>query len=245
MAALQEQQMVTAIAAQFNAQRAEILAHLDTTHIGKSYTRKDWLNDLLDWAAANDNFRDAIKPIVHATLLEAGTSAMQEVGLEASQFDPFTPAIIDYFQNRSQKIAKDVNDETEKQLRAALSKGVQDGKSSFELRAVVEDVMGSASTMRADRIARTEVSRAQGYGDIQAWTQSGVVSGKEWFTAEDEHVCPFCDELDGKTWGLDENIFDKGDSMQVGDQKLDLSYDDVPSNPLHPQCRCTILPVRD
>jgi hypothetical protein len=63
------------------------------------------------------------------------------------------------------------------------------GESTYELRAKVESIMGSASTMRADRIARTKVARAQGYGDIQAWTQSGVVQGKEWYTARDEMVC--------------------------------------------------------
>ena len=237
--------MVTIMAAQFNKQRADILAHLDTSRIGtKSYTRKDWLQDLLDWAQAAESFGAAIKPTIHATLLQAGQDASQEVGLDPSQFDPFTPAIIEYFQNRSIKIAADVTDETEKQLRASLSAGVLAGESSNQLRARVETVMGSASTMRADRIARTEVSRAQGYGDIQAWTQSGVVSGKEWFTAEDEHVCLYCDHLDHKTWGLTENVFSKGDSMTVGGQTQHYNYDDVPSPPLHVNCRCVLLPVR-
>ena len=119
----------------------------------------------------------------------------------------FTPAIIEYFQSRSTKIAEDVREETEEQLRASLSQGVLAGETTFELRARVESVMGSASTMRDDRIARTEVARAQGYGDIQAWSQSGVVQGKEWYTAQDEHDCPFCNALDGKVFGLTENIF--------------------------------------
>ncbi|WP_157695364.1 phage minor head protein [Nakamurella panacisegetis] len=233
------------MAAQFNQQKAEILAHLDTTRIGtKNYTRKDWLQDLLDWAEAAGSFKTAIQPVVHATLLQAGQDAIQGVGLEASQFDPFTPAIVEYFQNRSIKIAKDVTYETEKQLRAALSQSVVDGKSSYELRGMVENVMGSASTMRADRIARTEVSRSQGYGDIQAWKQSGVVEGKEWFTAEDEHVCPFCDDLDHTIVGLDDNFFDKGDTLEAGGQAMAMNYDDVPSCPLHVNCRCVLLPVR-
>jgi SPP1 gp7 family putative phage head morphogenesis protein len=119
------------------------------------------------------------------------------------------------------------------------------GESTFQLRARVELIMGSASTMRADRIARTEVARAQGYGDIQAWSQSGIVESKEWYTARDEHVCPFCNALDGKVFKLTESIFSKGDAFTVGDQKLDLSYDDVQSAPLHVSCRCALLPVRN
>jgi len=237
--------MITVMAGQFNWQRDQILGRLDYTRIGtKSYTRKDWLQDLLDWAEATDSFRQAIQPIVHATLLDAGQSAIQYVGQEASQFDPFTPAITEYFQNRSLKIAKDVNDETAKQLRATLSQGVLSGEGSFELRARVESVMGSASTMRADRIARTEVSRAQSYGDIQAWTQSGVVEGKEWYTAHDEHTCSWCLSLDGKTWGLDENVFNKGDSLTIDGQTQHYNYDDIPSPCLHPNCRCVLLPIR-
>lgn len=39
--------------------------------------------------------------------------------------------------------------------------------------------MGNASTYRAARIAWTEVSRAQGFGDITAWSQGRVVRGKK------------------------------------------------------------------
>ena len=70
------------------------------------------------------------------------------------------------------------------------------------------------------------------------------MTAKDWYTARDEHVCPFCNALDRRVFGLAENIFSKGDVFTVGDQKLDLSYDDVPSAPLHVSCRCTLLPVR-
>lgn len=180
-------------AAQFNHQRDGILAHLDASAITKSYTRKDWLNDLLDWASTTTDFKNAIQPTIQAILIEAGQEALQSVGKQPSTFDPFTPGLVEYFQSRSLKIASDVNDETAKQIRARLSQGVQAGEDGNALGARVESIMGSASTMRAESIARTEVTRAQGYADIQAWQQSGVVSGKERYTAEDEHVCDFCD----------------------------------------------------
>jgi SPP1 gp7 family putative phage head morphogenesis protein len=250
-----EAQMVAAMAEQFIAQRDRIIANLDPARIGKSYgkkvrgkqpvySRKDWLQDLIDWAAAAESFGAAIEPTIHATLLQAGRDAMQDIGIDAGQFDPFTPAIIEYFHDRSAKIANDVTDETEKQLRASLSEGVIAGGSTYELRARVEAVMGNASTMRADRIARTEVSRAQGYGDLQAWTQSGAVSGKEWYTARDEMVCPFCNAMDGRVAKLNEDFFTKGDSQTVNGKTQHYNYDAVPSPPLHVNCRCTLLPVR-
>ena len=105
-----------------------------------------------------------------------------------------------------------MTDETEKQLRASLSDGVPAGESRYELRARVEAVMGSASTIRADRIARYEVTHSQTYGDLQAWTQSGVVVGTEWYTAHDERVCLGCRSQDGRVVGLSRNYFDKARS---------------------------------
>lgn len=253
--------MVTAMAQQFNAQRDAILSHLDTSKIGKAYgkkikgkqptyTRRDWLQDLLDWAAASGSFAEAIKPIIHAVLLQAGHDAMHSIGLDAGQFDPFTPAITEYFQNRSTKVAEDVTDETEKQLRASLSEGVLAGESTYQLRARVETVMGSASTLRADRIASYEVTHAQSYGDIRAWTQSGLVEEKEWFTAHDERVCPGCNYMDGKRTALAENFFDKGDELVIerpGKEtpyRLQLDYEHIHGCPLHSKCRCCLLPVR-
>jgi hypothetical protein len=108
--------MISAMRAQFEAQRLEVLAHLDVTRIGKSYGRKDWLADLLDRAAANQSFAEAIKPIIQTILSTTGRSALSEVGRDPSQYDPFTPAILEYFRDRSVKIAQDVDEETAKQL---------------------------------------------------------------------------------------------------------------------------------
>jgi SPP1 gp7 family putative phage head morphogenesis protein len=185
-----------------------------------------------------------MEQIVFTVLIETGRDAMKELGISQGTFDPFTPAIEQYFKTRSIKVSGDINDETAKQLRATLAEGVKAGETSEELRARVEKVMGFASTTRADRIAHTEVARAQGYADITAWSQSGLVSAKEWYTAKDEAVCPYCASLDGQVFGLDENIFDKGDSLTIGDKTQHYNYDDVPSPPLHVSCRCALLPVR-
>lgn len=236
--------MVQACRQVFELQRAQAIQNLDYSKIGKAYRMKDWLDDLVDWQGTQDQLAQALQQIVFVILTETGRDAMSEIGKPASTYDPFTPALEEYFQTKSLLAAESINEETAKQLRASLSEGVKAGESSYELRARVENIMGTASTMRADRIARTEVARAQGFADIQAWAQSGVVVAKEWFTARDERVCPFCGSLDGKVFGLDENIFDKGDSLTIDGQTQHFNYDDVPSAPLHVNCRCTLLPVK-
>lgn len=246
--------MVTALQDAFARQRATVLANMgDGSRIGKSYTKKSWLNDLIVWGDEDELVSNALDPILYSLLVETGQSAFSGLALDPSMFNPITTNVLNYYQQRATKIAVDVNDETEKQLRAALSQGIADGKSTYELRAVVEDIMGNASTMRADRIARTETTRAQSYGDIEAWTQSGVVSGKEWYTARDENVCVYCSDLDGTVLDLDINFFNLGDVQTVTVEGKDgkpkehsqtISYDDVPGPPAHVSCRCSLLPVR-
>lgn len=178
---------------------------------------------------------------------------MQAIGMQPSEYDPYSEAITAWFNARTTKVASDVNDETEKQLRATLTEGVNAGESLHQLRARIELVMGLAATLRADLIAVTEVARAQSVADVNAWSQSGVVEGKEWFTAEDEKVCKFCGPMNGRVIGLEETFYSKGD-VQVESGKnrkgettnytYKHDYDDVPGAPLHPRCRCTLLPVR-
>lgn len=219
----------------------------------KSLKTKDYVTELLNWEEADDAMKAAIAPALFQVIIETGRDAMQAIGMEPSLYDPFTPAIREYQDLRTSKIAKDVNDETEKQLRASLTEGINAGESTHQIRARIELVMGIASTMRADLIAMTEVARAQSYADIAAWDQSGLVTAKEWYTARDERVCKFCGPMHGRVIDLEENFFNKGD-IQVESGKnrkgektnftYHHDYDSVSGAPLHPRCRCTLLPIR-
>lgn len=237
--------MMQSLRGQFETQRTIVLGKLDTTPTpSKGYTRKDWLKDVVDWDGLDKEMARALSPLLLAIIAETGKVSMEQVALDPSLFNTFNQAIQTYYQTRSTKIAKDVNDETEKQLRAELSQGIQAGETSYELRARIEKVFGSALTYRADRIARTEVTRAQSFADVEAWTQSGVVEAKEWYTALDERVCKFCRPMHGKVVGLKQNFFSKGDVFEGDDGKtINLDYDDVQGSPLHANCRCALLPV--
>ena len=109
-------------------------------------------------------------------------------------------------------------------------------------------VFGTASTYRAFMIARTESAMAENYSDVVAWEQTGVVESKQWFTAEDEHVCGFCHEMDGVTITLKQSFFDKGDVMMFEDKngkphEMMLDFRTIGEPPLHPNCRCVLLPI--
>jgi SPP1 gp7 family putative phage head morphogenesis protein len=230
-----------------------VLAAVDNTPQQRSVRSKDYVADLIQWDTYDEAMKQVLAPYLYAVIIELGQDAIAELGLQPSQYDPYTPNIMRYQDERSTKIAADVNDETEKQLRASVTEGLVNGESTHQIRARIEQVFGFALTQRADLIAQTEVARAQTFGDIEAWTQSGLVEGKEWYTAHDERVCKFCGPMDGRVTGLNEVFFSKGD-VQVEDatnrkgEKTTVTYnhdyDDVPGAPLHPRCRCVLLPVR-
>jgi len=73
---------------------------------------------------------------------------------------------------------------------------------------------------------------------------SGVVR-KQWWTAMDERVCPYCDALHGVTVDVEQNFLSLGDEfLPTGAERpLVIDYEDVGYPPAHPDCRCTVLPV--
>lgn len=240
-----EAKILQSMQAQFQRQREYIIGKLETTPTPtKGYTRKAWLDDVVDWGPFDEEMARALAPILLGIIGETGQYAVQEVGLDPSLFNAFNQAVQDYYNGRSTKVSKSINDETEKQLRAELSQGIQSGETSYELRARIEKVFGFAATVRADRIARTEVTTAQSFADIEGWDQSGVVEAKEWYTAMDERVCKFCRPMHGQKVGLKKNYFKKGDVFEGDDGKtIALDYTDIIGPSLHSNCRCVLLPI--
>jgi SPP1 gp7 family putative phage head morphogenesis protein len=72
---------------------------------------------------------------------------------------------------------------------------------------------------RAELIARSETMRAYNQGALKFEAKIGVTK-VVWLTAGDERLCPDCEPLDGKEYPLVS----------------------LPSQPLHPACRCTHVP---
>ena len=56
-----------------------------------------------------------------------------------------------------------------------------------------------------------------------------MVKSLKWYTAEDDRVCAFCQELDGAEVGIEGKFF--SDDYNTGE---------IP--PRHPDCRCYVRP---
>lgn len=233
----------------FNEQTQDIKTWLqdNADQLERSFvSKKDWASKMVDWAKYITAFANEMKRICRIIIDEIGSAAFHE--LVDGEFDPYTLTIEQFITDSSLKVSKEVNAETEKQIRATLAQGIRNEESIQQLTARVLDIMGNASTSRAAVIARTQAAMAQNYADVQAWVQSDVVEGKEWYTAHDDAVCGFCAEMDGKIIGLKKSFYDKGEEIAFVDSKghshtMTLDYRTIGEPPLHPNCKCVLLPV--
>lgn len=244
-----ERMIMRAARRMFNEQTQDIKDWLreHESEFNKSFvSKKDWASQMVDWAKYVASFAKEMKRICEIIISEIGERAFHE--LVDGEFDPYTLTIQEYITNSSLKVAKEVNAETEKQIRATLAQGIREEESLKELSARVMSVMGNASTNRSMLIARTQAAMAQNYADVQAWVQSDVVEAKEWYTAHDDAVCGFCAEMDGKAIDLKKAFFDKGEEIAFVDSKghahtMALDYRTIGEPPLHPNCKCVLRPV--
>lgn len=194
---------------------------------------------------------ESIQKTIQKSFSKAISKAVPEyidplIGTEGNvrmRFDVLDPNVTQFVNDRSFRFSFDVNEYTQRELKNQLNRGFEEGESIKTIKERVKMVFGfgdnKEGNYRAQRIARSEVIRASNYGQEQAYIQSGVVSGKEWLTSFDERTCPACGAMDGRIIGLNQNYFNRGDIFQG----FNLNYEDIKGPPLHPNCRCTLVPV--
>lgn len=232
----------------FNAQKQDTLEWLKQhAKADNKYTKKDWSDDILDWEAYTNDFRDDLKQIFKMIIAEIGMDAFNALIADGG-FDPYTEAIKNFVDSETYRASLEINTESQKQIKATLAQGMRNGETVQQLTARVLEVFGNASSSRAFTIAQTECALVMNKADEEAWEQTGVVEAKEWFTAEDEQVCGFCSDMNGKVIALSDNFYEKGDQIGFLDSKgnehfMKLDYRDIGEPPIHPNCRCVLLPV--
>ena len=86
--------------------------------------------------------------------------------------------------------------------------------------------------------ARARRVGARSYRHVESILKNGL-----------DRVGPADPATDPQLFSLSKNVFSKGDTLSVTDPEsgntrvLNLDYDDTEGPPLHPQCRCALLPV--
>lgn len=126
-------------------------------------------------------------------------------------------------------------------VRRMVTRAMLDGQSIDDIMNRVRDLMGLpvdwanygrgtatilkgtyANFSRVQTLVRTAVNDASNTGALSIFQQNAdVLSGYQWIVARDERVCPSCLEKANRVYNIN----------------------DVERPPLHPNCRCTIIPV--
>lgn len=179
-------------------------------------------------------------PILNEVLILSGQQALKFIDSDDLYLAFDVRKVIE---ENVRKFAKSMLETDRDKIVEIIADGLSGGDSVNRIRNNIVDTFDEFSKVQAERITRTEVIRASNIGAEDAWRQSGVVTGKQWLTALDDRVDPLCEYMNGKIVSLSKSYFRKGEVLEVNGHKADFSYGAVKEPPLHPNCRCTLLPV--
>lgn len=221
---------------EFETQKKEIL----NKHRGKSATKDldEWLFSIL---ASKQRLMGVLVPLGLELMADQAKPAFDMAG------DDETVLIVNdrirkYIVDRVDHLADETSDFTVKEITDSLSEGILAGEALPQLRKRIEAIYDNATSVRSERIARTETLAASNEGALAAYRQSPLVKKMEWSAEAD--ACEFCLALDGTVVGLEEEFLPYGSDFQGLDGgNLKIDYSSITHPPLHPNCRCAILPV--
>lgn len=249
-----EKQYKRILAPVFRDQRAEALQNLeahasayeatDDIVLRAAQVAKAAQQKLFDDAAYDNIITSKLQPTLQDLSKTQGGLALVFAGDDNNEFH-LTSNMISHLQRGTMKMATNFNDETLDKLNTTLAEGIQEGEAISKLKDRVNNVYDDIDSYRATRIARTETLKASNSASVEAYRQTGFVKSKVWVVNPD--ACPQCEEFDGKSVGLDDSFLELGASYTVTDadgneETFTNSYDTVEEPPLHPNCRCTIIP---
>lgn len=126
-----------------------------------------------------------------------------------------------------------------------LSEGLAEGINPRDMADRLVDEIETIQKTRAEVLARTEVINSYADATLDRYDRADVggvsVSG-EFATADDQRVCPICEAIEGTVYATDE-MREATFNYDADDDEADSLGGEYPVKPpVHPQCRCAILP---
>jgi hypothetical protein len=223
----------------------------------------DWQEIGREWEEylqeAGDDWRAAFLPGMYGVAVDSGEAWSIALGAQFDVRQLYSEAwLVDYSMPFTRDVTRVTGDALNTLLRQALEEGWSIPQMRRHLGLVFQQWMDGDLTpdefswfqarmpnWRTEMIARTETIRASTAGDLEVFDAYGA-EGKQWWTAPG--ACVFCAAEHGKVIGVRETFYRQGDRVNVQDgdatQTMALEYEDVQGPPLHPNCRCCLLPWR-
>ena len=200
-----EARMIAGLKDLFREQEEEVLEKLKKKEAelqGKRRLRKELriVNDywkdlktsvpriLLDVRKETKKFATLLVPIMFDTIKEEGQHAIEEVDKEL-EYDAESAEAAKFLRQKPLLDFTSVNKTTNKLIKAEIVAGIDEGEGVDKIARRISRVFSDADRKRSLLIARTETQKAVNFATVDAYRQSGVVSGKKWLTAFDERTC--------------------------------------------------------
>ena len=175
-----------------------------------------------------------------ASLLPDGSFDLGLLSNKASEF------VVQATNRAAIRMAQSVSDSLAERVSNIIRIGIEETATGTDVIGLLEEA--GFDENRAQTIARTESARAYTDGQNAAWEASGVVKGKTWLVSP--YACEFCEaaakQFGEKSVGVKDAFYERGATITgASGATMALDFDDTSGPPLHPNCRCSLLPVID
>lgn len=232
-----EEELADAVQNVYDQFREIAISEIPTNLEERAY-QKD-LEDSLQDAGLTQELINAITPILNQIARTEGVASLE--GLDTVTEFQFTKDLEDVIN----RIAKEGSESHVKTMTSRLirefNEGLEEGDSREEMIGRIDDIF--VNRERAEQFARTTRFQAANQAKRESYKQSDVVKTVKYHTAEDDLVCPFCRPRNGQIVDVNEPFFNQGDQVWNEDQTDRLEVITAGGEPpLHPACRCLILP---
>lgn len=261
-----------AAAERFGADKRKVLSILNAGH-KKAVEAKatiDWEAIYQEWMTyldmAGEEWRKTFLPLMKGVITDQARTLGVAYGMA---FDVGNLWAQEWFDDYTMTFAEAIVHTSRKAMSEMFKQGVAEGWSIPTMQKGLEQLFTQWTEgnlrleewawidqrmpkYRREMIARTETIRASNKGAEALYGEWGV-EYKEWLTAFDKRTCVFCAQMNGKRLVTGATWFQKGEQWNVeveedGEIKIHstiFNYEDIKGPPLHPNCRCTLIPWRE
>ena len=225
----------------------DLIAAMGTETLGKATDNDGLVGKILNTLSFGrwQTLVDGLKSSLQVVSLDGVNEAFFQVGVNPDTMDDAlslaNQKAIDYAADRAAELVGmqwkngelvenpnptySITESTRDMLRGKVTQAMEEGWSNDKLTAEIKADY-SFSAERAASIAQTETAIADVEGNMATYEETDLVESKQWLAAPG--CCPKCAALDGVIVPLND-YFVPGSFRK--------------NSPLHPHCRCDVLPV--
>lgn len=209
--------------------------------LGAKKSVKSMMDGNLNAAKQADELTDLSIGVFIDLLQEQGDLAIKFAG-DTEKF-VITQDAKNYVRDSLQRAHLSYNEDIVASIGRAVSAGLAEGDSLQQIGKRVTREYDAIKGSKMTRLVRTETLKASNEATLYGYQQLGITE-KEWFN--NPGACDYCKSVEdmGAT-AIGDVFLEKGESLtdSEGNERV-FDYESVEHPPLHPNCRCVLLPVR-